>query len=224
MLAAGGAQALPADRRRGQLPQRGAGAAVRRRPRGASTSGRVATHPVGRLERRPEGRRRLHQALASRQRGLGQRPDLGQPPLDVRRRRPRGAHLPVLRRRRPAACASTRCWTTLRDAAARSSVVLLHACCHNPTGVDLTRAQWDAADPAAARARAAALPGPGLPGLRRRHRRRRLRGARAGRRAGLTLLRRQLVLQEHERVRRALRRAQRGLPRRGARPSWCSAS
>jgi aromatic-amino-acid transaminase len=22
------------------------------------------------------------------------------------------------------------------------SVVLLHACCHNPTGVDLTRAQW----------------------------------------------------------------------------------
>jgi aromatic-amino-acid transaminase len=25
----------------------------------------------------------------------------------------------------------------------RGSVVLLHACCHNPTGVDLTRAQWD---------------------------------------------------------------------------------
>jgi len=23
------------------------------------------------------------------------------------------------------------------------SIVLLHACCHNPTGVDLTRAQWD---------------------------------------------------------------------------------
>jgi aromatic-amino-acid transaminase len=22
------------------------------------------------------------------------------------------------------------------------SVVLLHACCHNPTGVDLTHAQW----------------------------------------------------------------------------------
>jgi len=26
---------------------------------------------------------------------------------------------------------------------APKSVVLLHACCHNPTGVDLTRAQWD---------------------------------------------------------------------------------
>ena len=25
----------------------------------------------------------------------------------------------------------------------RKSIVLLHACCHNPTGVDLTRAQWD---------------------------------------------------------------------------------
>jgi aromatic-amino-acid transaminase len=31
---------------------------------------------------------------------------------------------------------------TLR-ALPRGSVVLLHACCHNPTGVDLTRAQWD---------------------------------------------------------------------------------
>jgi aromatic-amino-acid transaminase len=31
---------------------------------------------------------------------------------------------------------------TLRNLPARS-VVLLHACCHNPTGVDLTRAQWD---------------------------------------------------------------------------------
>jgi len=27
------------------------------------------------------------------------------------------------------------------------SVVLLHACCHNPTGVDLTQAQWDALVP-----------------------------------------------------------------------------
>jgi aromatic-amino-acid transaminase len=27
------------------------------------------------------------------------------------------------------------------------SLVLLHACCHNPTGVDLTRAQWDALAP-----------------------------------------------------------------------------
>lgn len=31
---------------------------------------------------------------------------------------------------------------TLRTLPARS-IVLLHACCHNPTGVDLTHAQWD---------------------------------------------------------------------------------
>jgi len=29
------------------------------------------------------------------------------------------------------------------DTLSAGSVVLLHACCHNPTGVDLTRAQWD---------------------------------------------------------------------------------
>ena len=35
---------------------------------------------------------------------------------------------------------------TLADLPKRS-VVLLHACCHNPTGVDLTKAQWDALVP-----------------------------------------------------------------------------
>ena len=35
---------------------------------------------------------------------------------------------------------------TLRTLPARS-VVLLHACCHNPTGVDLSRAQWEALVP-----------------------------------------------------------------------------
>src|SRR3982751_1648695 len=30
---------------------------------------------------------------------------------------------------------------------APKSIVLLHACCHNPTGVDLTRSQWDALVP-----------------------------------------------------------------------------
>jgi aromatic-amino-acid transaminase len=35
---------------------------------------------------------------------------------------------------------------TLRGLPARS-IVLLHACCHNPTGVDLTRAQWEALIP-----------------------------------------------------------------------------
>ena len=38
----------------------------------------------------------------------------------------------------------------MKDAIGRlpaRSIVLLHACCHNPTGVDLSRAQWDALIP-----------------------------------------------------------------------------
>jgi aromatic-amino-acid transaminase len=37
-------------------------------------------------------------------------------------------------------------FAAMKDAIARlpaRSIVLLHACCHNPTGVDLNRAQWD---------------------------------------------------------------------------------
>ena len=113
MVARGARQALPADRRRGQLPQRGADAPVRRRPRGARR-GPGRDDPVGGLERRPQGRRRLHRPLAARQRGLGQRPELGQPSLDVRRRRPHGAQLPVLRRRHRRRWRSTRCCAALR--------------------------------------------------------------------------------------------------------------
>ena len=46
------------------------------------------------------------------------------------------------RRRSP----STRCARRCAGLPAKS-VVLLHACCHNPTGVDLTPAQWDALIP-----------------------------------------------------------------------------
>jgi aromatic-amino-acid transaminase len=33
------------------------------------------------------------------------------------------------------------------DSVPRGSIVLLHACCHNPTGVDLTHGQWDVLAP-----------------------------------------------------------------------------
>ena len=41
---------------------------------------------------------------------------------------------------------------TIRGLPARS-IVLLHACCHNPTGVDLSRGQWDALIPVLAQRR-----------------------------------------------------------------------
>ncbi len=107
--------------------------------------------------------------------------------------------LPVLRRRPPAACASTRC-SPRSQPCRRSSIVLLHACCHNPTGVDLAPAQWQAADPgAAAHARLIPYRRHRLPGLRRRPGRRRLRRARccaAATTARRSLLLRQFVLEE----------------------------
>ena len=94
--------------------------------------------------------------------------------------------------------------------------MLLHACCHNPTGVDLTRAQWDALIPVLREREL--LPyldlayqgyGDGIDEDAYA-----LRALRARPTAG-ALLHRQLVLEEHERLRRALRRAQRRLRRAG---------
>ena len=123
----------------------GADAPVRRRPRGAREQA-GGDDPVGGLERRPQGRRRLHRPLAAGQRGLGQRPELGEPPLDVRRRRP-GGRIPIpYYDPATGALAFDAMCAALRKLP-RKSVVLIHACCHNPTGVDLTRAQWDALIP-----------------------------------------------------------------------------
>jgi len=54
------------------------------------------------------------------------------------------------------------------NAAAAGTIVVLHACCHNPTGYDITPAQWAQAV-AAVKARPRGVPRHGLPGLRRRH-------------------------------------------------------
>jgi aromatic-amino-acid transaminase len=80
------------------------------------------------------------QRLNPGRQGADQRPELGEPPRAVHERR--------LHRRQPiptttpqrAACASTPC--SPRCAAAPGTIVVLHACCHNPTGCDLTPAQW----------------------------------------------------------------------------------
>jgi aromatic-amino-acid transaminase len=77
--------------------------------------------------------------------GVGERPDLGQPPRDVRRRR-LAVHTYPYYDAATGGLRSTRCCEALRGLPARS-VVLLHACCHNPTGVDLSRAQWQALIP-----------------------------------------------------------------------------
>ena len=45
------------------------------------------------------------------------------------------------------------------------SIVVMHACCHNPTGVDLTPDQWRALVPVIRERGLMPVPGPGLPGL-----------------------------------------------------------
>ncbi len=106
------------------------------------------------------------------------------------------------------------------QSAAAGSVVVLHACCHNPTGYDLGAAQWAAGRAGGQGARPGAVPRHGLPGLRRWH----CRGWRGS--AGVHGRRgrfpgRHVVLEKLLAVRRARRRVERGLrqQRRGrARP------
>jgi aromatic-amino-acid transaminase len=122
----------------------GADAAVRHRPRGHALRPR-RDDPGGRLERRPEGRRRLPAPLVPAQRGLGQRPD-----WDNHRSMFEGAGLAVHTYPYYDPATGGLAFDAMLEALRRvpaQSVVLLHACCHNPTGVDLTRAQWDALIP-----------------------------------------------------------------------------
>ena len=63
------------------------------------------------------------------------------------------------------------------QAAAPGTIVVLHACCHNPTGCDLLPAQWDQVAAVCATRGPGAVSRHGLPGLRRGHRRRRRRRA-----------------------------------------------
>ncbi len=89
---------LPADRRHPRVRPRRPATAVRRGL--AADQGRQGDHRAGaRRHRRPEGRRRPAAPRAARLAGRDQRPELGEPPRDLRVRRVRGHHLPVLRRR-----------------------------------------------------------------------------------------------------------------------------
>jgi len=55
------------------------------------------------------------------------------------------------------------------NSAAEGTIVLLHACCHNPTGYDITAAQMGPGDRCGQGPQADRLPRHGLPRLRLRH-------------------------------------------------------
>ncbi len=173
--------------------------------------------------RRAQGRRRFPAPLRARCAGVDQRSELGEPSRAVRRRR-----------------ASSSTTTAYYDAATRGldfdgmiaalermpagSVVVLHACCHNPTGVDPTPAQWERIHRRRARARARAVSRPRVPGLRRRHRCATAQCRAPFRGDARPAVRVELVLQVVFAVRRARRRAVGRHRRPATRPRACCRS
>ena len=150
---------VEAPKARGYLPIDGIaaydravqGLGVRRHAR-AVTEDRIATvQALGGTGGLKVGADFLKRLQPQRQ-GADQRPELGEPPRAVHAGRLRGAELPVLRRRRPARLRFDAMLAAL-NGAARGTVVVLHACCHNPTGYDLTAAQWAEVVDVGARAR-----------------------------------------------------------------------
>jgi hypothetical protein len=205
-------QRLPADRRHRRLRQGGAGPGVRRRQRRGRRRPRGHGAGPGR-HRRPEGRRRLPEAPEPGRQGADQRPELGEPPRAVHQRRLHGrAPTPTTTPPR-AASASTPCWPRCRRRRPAPSWCCTPAATTPPAATSRRRSGTQVVEVCEG-PRPGALPGHGLPGLRRRHRRRRRGGAAVpGRRPGL--LRLHLVLQELLALRRARRRAQRGVRQQG---------
>ena len=104
-------------------------------------SGRVATIQGTGRHRRPEGRRRLPEEAQPQGQAADQRPELGKPPRPVHQGRLRGRNLPYYDAAKRGIDFDG--MLTALNAAPEGTVILLHACCHNPTGYDLTPAQWD---------------------------------------------------------------------------------
>jgi aromatic-amino-acid transaminase len=127
---------LPADRRHRRLRPGRAKAAVRRR---VATAGRWPRgHRAGRRRhRRTENRCRLPQATAAERRGA-----ISDPSWENHRALFETAGFPVQNYRYyDAATHDVNRAGMLEDlnALPSGSIVVLHACCHNPTGVDLSR-------------------------------------------------------------------------------------
>jgi hypothetical protein len=109
------------------------------------------------------------------------------------------------------------------NAAAEGTIVLLHACCHNPTGYDITPRGVGSGDCRRQGPQPHRLPGHGLSGLRLRHRRR-WRRDRQVRGGGPEHLCVHQFLQKFQPVRRACRRPECGGQQQGRKPIVCSPS
>jgi aromatic-amino-acid transaminase len=131
---------LPAHRRHCRLRQRRQGPGVWCRQRAGQK--RPRGHRAGHWRhRRPENRRRLPEKAQPQRQGADLRPQLGKPPRAVHNAgfavdtyayydaAKRGVNFDGM--------------LASLQAAEAGTIVVLHACCHNPTGYDITPAQWD---------------------------------------------------------------------------------
>ena len=176
-------------------------------PLAAGLKERTATiQTVGGL-RGAARRRGTHPRVVAGRDRPRQRPDMGQPRAAARQLGSRAGALPVLRRRRVAASPSSACSSSFGRLPS-GSIVLLHACCHNPTGADLDAGQWSRARRGHREPRAGAVRGSRLPGVRRRSRDRRA-GLRLAREPRSAVAARAFLLEEF----RSLPRAHRGTRR-----------
>jgi aromatic-amino-acid transaminase len=133
---------LPAHRRHRRLRRRRQGPGVWRRLRARQE--RPRGHGAGHWRhRRPEDRRRLpEESSAPNAKVHDQRPQLGKPPCPVH------GNAGFTVESYPYYDAATRRinfdgMLAALNAAPEGTIVVLHACCHNPTGYDITPAQWD---------------------------------------------------------------------------------
>ena len=177
---------VPADPGLARLCHGRAAADVRRRARsGDVRPGRHVAH-AGR-HRRAARRRRFHPSAVAQGDRLADAADLAQPSADLRRRRRADEELSRTSTPRRTAWHSTKRIAAIEKMPA-GDVILLHGCCHNPTGIDPTPEQWKKLADVDLRPRPVAAAGLRLPRLRRRHRRRRRRACRRSARPGAELI------------------------------------
>ena len=136
---------LPADRRHRRLRQRRCRSLVFGADSAAVKDGRVATvQALGGTGGLKVGADFLQRGQP-RRRGADQRPELGKPPRAVRST-PASWSRPI-----PTTTPRTHGvdfdgMLAALNALPAGTIVVLHACCHNPTGCDLTPEQWDRGD------------------------------------------------------------------------------
>ena len=186
---------------------------ARARSAGADAAAAHRGDPDRRRLRRAARRRRAAARRRARCRDPREHPDLGQSRAAGRQLgsgAASGIRTTTLLRAASTSSACTRTWHGLPAGA----VVLLHACCHNPTGADLSAGSMAQRRRAGRKARAGTLRRSRVPGSGHRSRGRRRRGA-PDRGAGPRDAARDLLLEELRPVSRARRRAGRARARCG---------